>query len=457
MEAKHPMSHVTSSRLSLTGIGAALGAVYLAVLPMASTIALRNLALVGLLVVLVTFLAKERPGLRPGWPLLLWGAFLLLFPVFSTDPSVAWQSLAGQWGRSVLALLAGAGLAILLYRSGWGTAFHLGVVTAVPILIHLVLIAWKTMQTGAVPWGDWGRETHHADLGYAAGQAAVLLAAVIVTAGQKFRLYAIALVAAALLSMVLARSRAGLAFAVLGGFMVFALAYATENQKQRRKVWRYTLGLLLPAMALLYFAVKDDPRWSTMTDKLVGGMQGHALQVACEGTASIEPAIEARLGPGTYTREIIEAVGHGDGTRIIVLRAGLELALKHPGGSDGSREAFRKLLVAHCPQPAVQLLHAHSGWVDMLLAIGWAGAFLYLVVLLAFLRLGMVSLQESSGRGRAWALILVALSMFWILRGLTDSVYRDHMLEMQCFVLAYAAAMVWLRGSVPVPVGSVLR
>lgn len=439
MEEKDPMPPVISWPVFLTGTGAALGAVYLAVLPMASTIALRNLALAGLLLLLAVFVIKERPALRPGWPLLLWGAYLLLFPIFSTDPAVAWQSLAGQWGRSLLALLAGGGLAILLYRSGWGTPFHLGVVTAVPILVHLAILGWKTAVTGAIPWGDWGRETHHADLGYACGQAVVLLVACLVTARQKWRMHAIALVFAALLSVVLARSRAGLAFAVFGGLMVFVLAYLTEVRQGRRKVLWYAFGVMSAAMVLLYFALKDDTRWSTMTDKLLGGLQGDALQIACEGTASIEPAIEAWLGSGDYAREIIEAVKHGDGSRIIVLRAGLELALMHPEGSDGSREAFRKLLVEHCPQPVVQLVHAHSGWVDMLLAIGWAGALLYLALLLAFVRLGVTMLKDRDPNVRSWALVLIPLVIFWIGRGLTDSVYRDHMLEMQGFVLAYAA------------------
>ena len=41
-----------------------------------------------------------------------------------------------------------------------------------------------------------------------------------------------------------------------------------------------------------------------------------------------------------------------------------------------------------------------------------------------------------------WALVLIALSIFWMLRAWTDSVFRDHMFEMQGFVLAYALLQV---------------
>jgi hypothetical protein len=37
-----------------------------------------------------------------------------------------------------------------------------------------------------------------------------------------------------------------------------------------------------------------------------------------------------------------------------------------------------------------------------------------------------------------WALVLFALTVFWLVRGFTDSVYRDHMLEMQGFMLSFA-------------------
>ncbi|MFZ5568625.1 MAG: O-antigen ligase family protein [Pseudomonadota bacterium] len=435
------MSHQQPSN-TVVAIAGTFGAVYLAVLPMSGTIALRNVTLVGLLLVLTWCLYTSRLSLRPGWLFLLWAAYLLLFPVISSDPAVAWQNLGGQWARSLLAISAGAGLAFLLNRSSWGTVLHLGIVSAVPLLVHLALVIWKIYETGGIPWGYWGREKHHADLGYAAGQATILLAVAAVSGAGRWRPAIITLIICALLSTVVAYSRAGLVFAIFGGVLVCLLALLKVSGHQRRRILGITLTLLVVALILGFLALKKDSRWQTTTDKLRWGLlAGQALEVACHGQASIESVVIEQLGSGAYANQIIDSVVRdGDGARVVALRVGLQLSLHHPWGSDGSREAFRKLLLGYCPDPVLQIAHAHNGWVDTLLAIGWGGALLYLLLMLAFLRCGLVGIRENSSVQLPWALVLSALALFWILRGLADSVYRDHMLEMQGFMLAYAWA-----------------
>jgi O-antigen ligase len=130
-------------------------------------------------------------------------------------------------------------------------------------------------------------------------------------------------------------------------------------------------------------------------------------------------------------------VRYGDGSRMVVLRAGLELAWAHPLGGDGSRQAFQKLLRQECPNPVISMAHAHNGWIDTMLAIGIPGAALYMWVLLSFLRSGYAALKRD-GLANPWALVLLSLSVFWIVRGFTDSVFRDHMFEMQGFMLSFA-------------------
>jgi hypothetical protein len=413
-------------------------ACYLAVLPMANTIALRNVALLVLLIFLVSQFSKIRIEFRFVLPVLLWAAYLVLFPLITDDHVIAWQSLGGQWGRGLLAMLAGAGVATLLSRRRTSTVFHLGAISAVPILIHLTLFAWKAWEGGSMPWGYWGRETHHADLGYAAGHTVVLMAAAIVAADRRFRPWAITLIIAALLSTTLARSRGGLAFAVLGGLLVFVPAYLAQASQHRRHVLAGLVAMMVAVAALTAFAVKDDFRWRNMLTQLSVGFLGDPILIECEGTTSVEAAIVSKFGAGEQAQSVINSMRDGDGSRMVLLRAGLELAMRHPWGSDGSRHAFQKLLRQECPNPAISMAHTHDGWIDTLLAIGWLGAALYLWVLLHFFRQGVTGLQSRSGMNQ-WGLALAALSVFWMARGVADSVFRDHMLEMQGFVLAYAS------------------
>lgn len=413
-------------------------ACYVAVLPMADTIALRNISLFAVLLSLCWHFSKTRLAFQPRLPLplLLWVTYLVVFPLIADSTDVALKSLQGQWGVAVLAMLAGGGVAAIYGGKARGATFYLGLVSVVPILVHLCLFIWRGWTTSSIPWGYWGRETHHADLGYAAGQSVILLTAYIVAGdSKKLRLWAIVLIFACLLSTLLAHSRAGLAFSLIGGLLAVGISFLGGDRYRQRQLVRGLFAVVVVGAASLAVSVKNDVRWTNMTSELRAGFFGNAIQLQCEGTASIEPEIKAKYGD--EVQRIITSLQLGDGSRVVVLRAGAALAMMHPWGVDGSRQAFQKLLKLECANPAISMAHTHNGWLDTILALGWIGAFLYLGVLLFFMKLGLSLLNHESSHNE-WALVLMALSAFWILRGFTDSVFRDHMMEMQGFVLAFA-------------------
>ena len=117
------------------------GACYLASLPMSGTIALRNVSLVALCVGLAWVTLKHRSSVQWPIPIMLWAAYLLLFPFISNDPSIAAHSLMSQWGRGLLAMLAGAGVASLLFKRTQGSACFLGILSLGPMITLLCLFA----------------------------------------------------------------------------------------------------------------------------------------------------------------------------------------------------------------------------------------------------------------------------------------------------------------------------
>lgn len=441
-------------------------AVYLAVLPMAGTIALRNVLLALLLLgaLLWPRPCAVRPDADARWLVglgAMWAVYLLVFPWFAEAPAAVAANVWTQWGKGVLAGLVGVAVAQTL-RGRWDgiSPFVPGVLSAVPIVVHLVLSGWKGLAEMAIPWGYWGRETHHADLGYAAGQAVILLGASLAArpsggGGVRQRVAAGLLMVLCCVSLALAQSRAGLAFCVFGVLSVMAAWLLPRGRQPSPRHGHAALaglaGLLLAAALVWLLALKEDSRWGLMLARMEGGLLGNPITLQCEGTGSIEADIVARYGPGPLADEVIAGVRNGDGSRVVVLRAAFKLALKHPWGSNGSRQAFRELLQQECSSPVLHTAHAHNGWLDMMLALGWPAAGLYLALLWAFCRMGWRHLR-STDTANPWALVLVALSLFWMVRGLTDSVFRDHMLEMQGLVLAFAAFM--LRSVASSTVGS---
>lgn len=427
-------STVLSSSNFWVGVFAAI---YLAVLPMSETIALRNVALFLLLLILSWQFVKDKTFPHFALPVILFGVYLIAFPLISRDAPVAWKSLGEQWGVGLLAMVAGAGVASRLASTRWGSSFYLGLVSCVTIVVYLGFVLVHAWQTSSIPWGYWGRETHHADLGYAACQGVLLLIASLV-ANKKSPKYAIwILVFACFLATAFARSRAGLAFSVFAGVLVLVTAALSSTTVRKAPIFLGLAGVLSAGAMVLGVAAKNDPRWTYMKSNIVAGWLGDALQLQCEGTASVEAQITSMYSTGDLAQRAISSVKDGDGSRVVLLRAGTELALENPWGLDGSRQAYKKLLRLHCPQPDSYMAHAHNGWVDTALAIGWLGVLLYFWVFLHYLRTGYRALHASE-QPNEWAIVLVTLSIFWMVRAFTDSVFRDHMFDMQCFVLSYA-------------------
>ncbi len=431
-----------SSRRVSAGVATVIGtaaAIYLAVLPMAKTMALRNLALATLLVGLAWHWRQWRPAVSSlkimPLPFLVWAAYLLLFPVFSSSPMLALESLEGQWARGLLAMLAGAGTAAVFGNKKYGSVLFLGVVSAAPIAIHLYLFFAQALRAGGLPWGYWGRETHHADLGYAAGQVVIFACVAIAVKRPGIRLMALGLILASLASTVFAHSRAGQIFCGVGGALVFCASLLSPSGRKRGYLSVGLSLLLVISFGAVAIAAQQDARWRTMTSELEAGFYGNALSVLCTGPAVIEAQVVAEFGD--QAPKIIDSVRNGDAIRVMVLRAGYSLAQKYPWGSDGSRQAFQHVLARECPAPVLKVAHTHNGWLDTVLALGWLGALLYLWVLAYFAAQGLKAILIT-GVANEWALVLVALSSFWMLRGFTDTVFRDHMLEMQGFVLSYA-------------------
>lgn len=418
-------------------------AIYLAVLPMAGTIALRYLVLVLVLVFVGRMIWKQSGDfitvLRDQWPypFLVWILYLLLFVfLISVDHKVALQNLENQWGHGVLAAMAGLGVAFALFGTNVSGTFFLGALSSVSNLVHLTLFTNKAILTGSFPIGFWGREAHHADLGYTACQAVILLSAYLIAGGRKYRLLAIVLILACLMSVTFASSRAGLAFSIFGMALVLLGGWMHSTAQVRKKYLLWLLPVFVVALAMLAVAMKMDTRWKSI-DLYFAGAQGDAMKIACQGRDYLQNELQVT------DQDVIGEILQGNASRLAVLRSGLALMVKTPWGWDGSRQSYQKVLNQYCPQPASIMAHTHNGWVDTALALGWLGALLYLW-LLGFLCVKGYKAIRHGGPDLEWPYALFSLSIFWMIRGLFDSVFRDHMLEMQGFVLFYAFMVILL-------------
>lgn len=187
-------------------------------------------------------------------------------------------------------------------------------------------------------------------------------------------------------------------------------------------------------------SVERDPRWGLMVDRVqVGLMAQDPVDVLCRNVSKeLEQKIRQKFGSrgDAYVEDLLAGLRTQDGGRILLMRAGWQLAVDHPLGLDGSRLSYQQLIEQRCGGvPALHFSHARQGWLDTAMAIGWVGVGILFLLYAHLMLIGWRALY--CPEARPWAVGLLLVAAFWILRGFADSVYREHFLQMQAFVLAY--------------------
>lgn len=254
-------------------------------------------------------------------------------------------------------------------------------------------------------------------------------------------------------SVLIANSRGAFLYGLLILVAVDLLAYLLRAKNRDlaqtgtmvdHKKTVFFLVLILIGLGALQFLVRQsverDPRWGLMVDRVqVGFMTQDPLGVLCHNVSEeVEQKIREKFASrgDTYVEDLLAGLRTQDGGRILLMRAGWQLAVEHPLGLDGSRLSYQKLIEQRCDGvPALYFSHAHQGWLDTVMAIGWVGVSILFLLYAHLMLIGWRALQLPTAR--PWAVALLLVAAFWILRGFADSVYREHYLQMQAFVLAY--------------------
>jgi O-antigen ligase len=177
-----------------------------------------------------------------------------------------------------------------------------------------------------------------------------------------------------------------------------------------------------------------------MADKIQAGfMVVDPVSTLCRGLSPDEELlIRARFAGSTsaHAADIIQSIENGDGGRVILMRAGLKLALDNPWGLDGSRQSYERLMEAKCEEaPKLNYAHSHNSWLDLSMAMGWIGVILFASVFIQLFVTAAKKIYSSEGEDINMALGLLAL--FWIVRGFFDSLFREHYLQMQALLMIY--------------------
>jgi len=466
----------------------------LAIFPVSGTIALRNIVILVLMLLMIWYCVFSKVESRKqktkfladiSWPIILWVVLLLVFPLWAHEGREAWKNLGGQWLESLLVGFIGYAVYRCMGNRGPGL-LALAVASSAPLFIHLILCiaavlglldagfyaepSLATVWSSLLNPGGYSQNPHlgihelmlgfrgvepmHGNLGYPACQAICLYVAAYVMAlrekGTNVQLISVGGSALCLLSILIAQSRGALLYAIAMmaiGYFIYRFQVRQEHEvvhisklSFRAKAIVSICALLMAAVGFQY--VRHDKRWFYMLDSVESGfLITDPINVLCNGMdVETEAGIRSRLmhlGP-EHVHAVIAGM-NSDGGRVLILRGGFQLMLENPAGLDGSRHSYQKLIKERCGhEPVMQFAHTHNAWIDLALALGWIGALIFANMMLFFVRIGWKHLHSKSVNG--WAVALTLVSLFWILRGFADSVYREHYLQMQLMLLMYVYA-----------------
>lgn len=455
---------------------------------MSNTIALRNIALATLCLIALLIFSFKRNTLhyRLGHSLAMvpallwtWAIFLLLFPLCAPESSIAWANFRGQWLESLLVWFVAFAAVVILGRGNLGL-WLLALASAAPVILHLMMVglAWlgflphslpetatithlfgyaleRFHSTGLTPigfpWGFRGLEPMHGNLGYSACQALVAFTALALSAFQERKSGALVGALLGILAcfscILIANSRGAILYGALTvSLMTFVYLLAFAKRLSLVDYFKLSSFKYLAVCTVIFVcafsvfaihSVKRDSRWKAMTDSIqIGFLIPDPTDVLCNGVSDElkEKIIHDFAADDPQYQERLFAGFGSDGGRILMMRAGWQLVQENPWGLDGSRDAFKKRMQEKCGRiPVLEFAHSHNGWFDTLLALGWLGGALYASLLVFFVQAGWRSLNDK----KQWpfALALFSLALFWAMRGMADSVYREHYLQMQAVML----------------------
>lgn len=405
--------------------------------PLSGVVALRH----GLILMLFggTLLALRPLGVQvlvSGWrlfaPLLLLSLWLLAHTAFiNPHPQAAWGELWGQWFRALLVLLTGYGLGKLLSQEG-----HAGQVEAFIRVVLSSTLVFALLIVGKVTYlylhdghmtlaQQLGRD--RASFSLSVGMA-VLATDVIHRLMKREALLAwrtpqvLALTVFMIVAMILAGARNGL----IGMFFLFVSAaclwFSSHPAKRRALLWLIPFALMMAL--LIWGAIKSDVRWQ----KFVG---------------TVPIALDTEHNHAWLTRSDYPHLPNGQVVddsayeRIAWMKMGLELAVQHyPLGYGYERWVFGQALLPLYHGTAGG--HSHSGYIDLLLSVGFPGLLLWLAFVAGLLGFAIRTYRSTHS---PLSLLLFFLVMSYNGRMVLDSVWRDHYLQTHFFLIAFLVAV----------------
>ena len=218
---------------------------------------------------------------------------------------------------------------------------------------------------------------------------------------QYLQLMLYALVIAAILFLFsVQNTKNGIAYALL---LIGLFLFLVFVKIHFLKFWHKLLLLLvvgIAALTLLYPHLQKNDSWRTLIADAVVGFQLEKY-----------PQWKYAGEQGYPSNEYGKPVSITNYERAAWSKVGVQLAIKDPLGYGLVEDSFKRVVKVKWPEASPNLSHSHSGWLDLILGLGFPG---FLCILLALL----LNIRQSGEAPEPWkSMVIWALTaniMLWV-------------------------------------------
>jgi O-Antigen ligase len=396
-------------------------------------IALRKLLL--LIAFLIAFkyfwealLKKPKPLLPAVLIFVLLQVWMLVIAgAISNQPFASFSEWKGQWLPAFMSFVVGIGLARTLTLSKLKDP-RVAVVMSIliPITIYLcvnaIVIVHDWILAGAFLPSLAGLGDHHGISGYlVALLEPILFADMLSRLVKGNRLLPVpgwvisAILIFAVCTLLATTNRNGILIMLLTFILVTAMMISEIRKVYSpKKIIAFVLSTLVFILAIAFVSYKIDPRWQNFIETVpIAWNIDHDLLWLNGDDASVVP-----LTPSGKQVDISEY------SRIAWAHEGWRMLMAHPWGMEIARDTFHKLELAKYGHAG--MAHSHNSWIDFGLEVGIPGLLLWGWILLLLAQFGWRTWRTHK---EPLGLALAVLVIMFAVRGLLDSIFRDHEIE----------------------------
>lgn len=372
---------------------------------------------------------KSRPLVTATKIFLLLQVWMLIVScLLAKQPSASLSEWVGQWLPAMMTFVIGIGLARTLMQSSLkdtDSRMLIVMLIVIPITLYqcvnAIVVIHDMILKGTFLTQQSGISDHKANIGYLiALLEPILIADMLSRVFKGSRLIpvpawvTVVLLVLAIFSLITASSRNGIiimlmAF-VLGAGLMFAEIRKVYSQ---RKIIAFILATLGFVFLFAFVSYKSDPRWQNFSETvpIAWDIDRDLLWLNSDGLNL----------PLTKSGNPVELSAYN---RIAWAHEGGRMLMEHPWGIEIARDTFRTLEVEKHGHAGMS--HSHNSWIDFGLNVGLPGLLLWGLILLIQARYGW---QAWSIHKDPLGLALTILIIMFAVRGLFDSIFRDHEIE----------------------------